>query len=121
VRLSSCWPGRTGAGAAAPADAEAGWQDLEADEAMTQEALAILRAGEAGAYEAAVAALREDTRAWWTEQLTWKASDYEKGEAPYRPTAADLRRFLETEVTAAYEETRRELEQRPLLRSQVFG
>jgi hypothetical protein len=88
---------------------------------MTEAALALLGDGTQGAYEAALAALREDTREWWEKRLTWEADDYEYDAEPYRPTGADLQGFLETEVNAWYEQRRLELSHRPLIRSQAFG
>jgi hypothetical protein len=68
-----------------------------------------------------LAALRDDTRAWWEEQLGWNADDYEEGQIPYGADAESLRRFLETEILPWYEKRRQELENRPLIRAQAFG
>src|SRR5215212_6153433 len=51
-------------------DTAGDFADLAADQAQTRAALAILEAGEDGAYERALSALREDTRAWWQQELT---------------------------------------------------
>ena len=48
-----------------PEDTASDYADLAADQAQTRRALAILEAGEDGAYKQALAALREDTREWW--------------------------------------------------------
>ena len=95
--------------------------DLEEDQAMTERALKTIRAGKPEAYGKALAALREDTRDWWQEKLTWEPGDYEEGEEPYSADATGLLRFLETEVRRWYLTHRKELENRPLIRSQAFG
>src|SRR5215475_8757812 len=43
--------------------------DLETDEAMTRRALDLLGSKRNDAYEAALAALRDDTQAWWSDTL----------------------------------------------------
>jgi hypothetical protein len=95
--------------------------DLEEDQGMTEEALRILANPAASAYSRALAALRDDTRAWWEEQLTWEVGDYEEDQTPYRADAESLRRFLDSDVLLWYENRRRELEHRPLIRAQAFG
>jgi hypothetical protein len=95
--------------------------DLEDDQAMTEEALRILASQPPSAYSHALAALRNDTRAWWEEQRGWNADDYDEGQTPYGADAESLRRFLEAEVLPWYEKRRRELEHRPLIRAQAFG
>src|ERR1700759_2415654 len=47
--------------------------DLERDQNMTKEALRLLESRSPDTYSRALAALREDTRQWWEEQLTWEA------------------------------------------------
>ena len=64
---------------------------------------------------------QEDTRDWWNEKLTWEPDDYEEGEDPYIPDASGLLRFLQSEVSPWYETRRKELANRPLIRSQAFG
>jgi hypothetical protein len=95
--------------------------DLESDQAMTEEALHLLDSPSASAYARARAALRDDTRKWWADQLTWEAKDYEEGQKPYRADVESLSRFLESEVLPWYENRRRELQIRPLVRAQAFG
>ena len=51
------------------ADTDEDIADMEADEAMTRRALELLRSKRNDAYEAALAALRDDTQAWWTDTL----------------------------------------------------
>ena len=88
---------------------------------MTEEALGLLEGKSPTAYSRALAALREDTREWWMEQLTSEPDDYVEGQAPYRADPESLKRFLESEVLSWYEKRRRELEHRPLIRGQAFG
>ena len=65
--------------------------------------------------------MREDTREWWAEQLSWEPDDYNQDQTPYRADAEDLKRFLEDEVLPWYEKRRQELQYRPLIRDQAFG
>jgi hypothetical protein len=83
--------------------------DLGDDQAMTEEALRILASPSASAYSRALAALRDDTRTWWEEQLSWNADDYEEDQTPYGPDAESLGRFLEAETLPWYEKRRQEL------------
>ncbi len=41
---------------------------------MTEHALKVLRSGKADAYDKAFSVLREDTRDWWKDKLTWERS-----------------------------------------------
>jgi hypothetical protein len=95
--------------------------DLESDQAMTEKALCLLDRPSASAYSHALAELREDTREWWEEQLSWGRDDYEEGQTPYRADTESLKRFLEDEVLPWYEKRRQELDYRPLIRDQAFG
>ena len=95
--------------------------DLEADRAMTDEAIRILAKPSSPAYSRALAALRDDTREWWDQQLGRKPGDYDKDQTPYRADADSLRRFLESEVFPWYEKRELELQCRPLIRAQAFG
>jgi hypothetical protein len=95
--------------------------DVEEDRAMTAEAVRILASLSSSAYSCALAQLRDDTQAWWREQLSWKADDYEEGQTPYRADTASLKRFLEDEVLPWYEKRELELDNRPLIRSQAHG
>jgi len=88
---------------------------------MTEEALRLLESKSPTAYSRALAALRGDTREWWEKQLTWEADNYEEEQTPYRADAESLQRFLESEILPWYENRRRELENRPLIRAQAFG
>jgi hypothetical protein len=97
------------------------YADLESDRAMTEAAITLLDNPSAETYSQALAALREDTRAWWEEQLAWRREDYEEDEKPFRATAEDLLRFLQEKILPWYDERRAELEHRPLIRAQAFG
>jgi hypothetical protein len=95
--------------------------DLESDQAMTQEALRLLGSKTSSAYSGALAALRDDTREWWEDQLTWEPDDYDEDQPPYCADATSLKRFLEGEVLPWYEKRQLELQYRPLIRAQAFG
>jgi len=95
--------------------------DLQDDQAMTEEALRILASASPSAYSRALAELRDDTQAWWREQLSSGPDDYDEDRTPYRADPESLKRFLEDEVLPWYEKRRRELAYRPLIREQAFG
>jgi hypothetical protein len=106
---------------ATAADTEDDMAEIEADEAMTRRALELIGSKRNDAYEAALAELREDTQAWWTDTL---GRDLEEMDDDEEPTTADvegLRRFLEGEVLPWFENRRKELANRPLIREQAFG
>jgi hypothetical protein len=71
--------------------------------------------------EAALAALREDTQAWWADVLARDPEEMEEGEEPVSANVEGLRRFLEGEVLPWFENRRKELANRPLIREQAFG
>src|SRR3954452_338275 len=52
------------------ADTDEDIAEMEADEAMTRQALDLLGSERNDAYEAGVAALRGDTQVWWADTLT---------------------------------------------------
>ena len=95
--------------------------DVAADEAMARHALELLNSKRNDAYEAAAAALREDTRAWWEDVLARDPDEPADGEEPAAADAESLRRFLEAEVLPWFENRRKELANRPLIREQAFG
>lgn len=101
--------------------------EIAADEAMTARALHILTRGGQGAYDRALAALHETSQAWWTDELAEKSEDddgeYEEADEreSWEPTAASLRRFLETEVSNWYARTRRRLAAYPAARRQAWA
>jgi hypothetical protein len=96
-------------------------RELEEDEATARRALDLLSPPGKNAYEEAVACLRDDTREWWLEKLTWELDDYGEGETPYTADSDNLRRFLETELRNLYGTRHKELSNRPLIREQAFG
>jgi hypothetical protein len=73
------------------------------------------------AYEAALAALREDTRGWWGDVLIDSAEESVDGEAPITADGDGLRRFFEGEVLPWFETRKKELANRPQIREQAFG
>jgi hypothetical protein len=95
--------------------------DTEQDEAITKRALDLLNSERNDAYEAALAALREDTQEWWADVLASDPDELEEDEEPATPDAEGLRRFLEEEVLPWFENRKKELANRPLIRDQAFG
>src|SRR5262249_27054466 len=80
---------------ATAADTEEELADIAEDEAMTRRALDMVGSTRNDAYEAALAALREDTQEWWAEVLARGPDELEEGEVPATTDAEGLRRFLE--------------------------
>ena len=102
------------------ADTEEDIADLD-EEAMTRHALDLLGSGRNDAYEAALAALREDTRQWWEDVLARDPDELEEDAKPYAADTAGLQRFLESEILLWFATRRKELANRPLIREQAFG
>jgi hypothetical protein len=102
-------------------DTEDDLRDVQDDASITKRALGLLGSRRNDAYEAAVAALREDTREWWRDVLTASPDELEEGDEAATADAAGLRRFLEGKVLPWFEDRKRELENRPLIRDQVIG
>ena len=94
---------------------------MEEDEAMTHRALDLLGSPRNDAYEAALAALREDTQAWWADMLARDLDELDEDEKPATADAEGLSRFLEAEVLPWFENRKKELSNRPLIREQAFG
>jgi hypothetical protein len=88
---------------------------------MTRSALDLLGSNRNDAYDSALAALREDTQAWWSDTLTREPDELEEGESPATADTEGLRRFLEGEVLPWFETQKKELANRPLIREQAFG
>ncbi len=88
---------------------------------MTRCALEILEVRGNDAYEAAQAALREDTRDWWADTLKLEADELEEDEGPVTGDLDGLRYFIEGKVLPWFEDRRRKIAQRPLLREHAFG
>jgi hypothetical protein len=106
---------------AAAADTQEDMADMAADEAMTRRALELLGSKRNDAYEAALAVLREDTQAWWADLLARDPDELGGGEEPATADVEALRRFLEGEVLPGFENRKKELANRPLIREQAFG
>ena len=106
---------------ATAADTEEDIADMTADEIMTRRALDLLGSKRNDAYEAALAALREDTQAWWADTLAGDPDELGDGEEPAIADVEGLRRFLEGEVLPWFENRKKELANRPLIREQAFG
>src|SRR6516165_10404318 len=110
------------------ADTQEDMADMAADEAMTRRALELLGskrndAYEAGlaAYEAGLAALREDIQSLWADRLARDPDKLGEDEQPATADVEGLRRFLEGEVLPWFDNRRKELANRPLIREQAFG
>ena len=101
---------------ATAADTDEDMVDMEADEAITRRALDLLGSRRNDAYEAALAVLREDTKAWWADVLARDPDDIEEGEDPATADVEGLRRFREREVMDWFENRKRDLANRPLIR-----
>ena len=90
-------------------------------EAMVRRALKLVETRGNDAYEAALAALPEETREWWEDVLTSGPEDLEEGQEAYTADPAGLRRFLEGEALPWFAQRQLELANRPLIREQAFG
>lgn len=106
---------------ATAADTEEEIADMEADEAMTRRAFDLLGSKRKNAYEAALAILREDTRAWWADMLAGERDEDDEDHEPVTANAEGLHSFLEAKVLPWFDNRRKELANRPLIREQAFG
>jgi hypothetical protein len=106
---------------ATAADTQEDMADMVADEAMTRRALELLGSKRNDAYEAALAALREDTQSWWADTLARDPDEVGEDEQPATSDVEGLQRFLEGEVLPWFENRKKELANRPLIREQAFG
>ncbi len=95
--------------------------EMEADEAMTRRVLDLLGSKRNDAYEAALAALRGDTQAWWADVLARDAKELEEDEELATADVEGLSGFLEAEVLPWFENRKNELANRPLIREQAIG
>jgi len=102
-------------------DTEQDVREMEEDEAMTHRALHLLSSPRNDAYEAALAALRDDTQAWWADMLARDLDELDEDEKPAIADAEGLRRFLEADVLPWFENRKKELANCPLIREQAFG
>jgi hypothetical protein len=103
------------------ADTDEDIAEMAADEAMTRRALDLLGSKHNDAYESALAALREDTQAWWADMLAGDPDELREDEQPATADVEGLRRFLEGEVLPWFDNRKKELANRPLIREQAFG
>jgi hypothetical protein len=102
-------------------DTEEDVREMEEDEAMTRGALNLLGSRRNDTYEVALAALREDTQTWWADMLARDPDELGDDESPATANAEGLRCFLEAEVLPWFENRKKELANRPLIREQAFG
>ena len=102
---------------ATPADTARDLRDVKRDQTMTRNAWNILAAGGPDAYARALAALQEDTRAYWQECLAERPAD---GMA-YAPTVDALRAWIDRHWKEWYEDPIAELENRDAIRDQALG
>jgi len=78
---------------ATAADTEEDIRDIQDVETLTRCALDLLGSQRNDAYEAALAVLHEDTRAWWVDMLGREPDELEESEEPATADANGLRRF----------------------------
>ncbi len=88
---------------------------------MTRRGLDMLGSKRNDAYEAALAALREDTQAWWADELARDPDELYGNQEPATADVDGLRRFLVAEVLPWLETRKKELANRPLICEQAFG
>jgi len=107
-------------------DDEADIADANSDERMTLKGIAILEKG--GTYEAALAAVRSDTRDWWDNVVGDDEQTHPDGKPqpgdryePYARNREQLLRFLKTTVLPIFETTRAQAARRPAIRLQAWG
>jgi hypothetical protein len=106
---------------ATAADTEEDMREMQEDEAMTRRALNLLGSRRNDRYEAALSALREDTREWWVHLLALEPDELDEGDEPFAADDEGLRRFLEDKVLPWFETRKKELANRPLICEQAFG
>jgi hypothetical protein len=75
------------------ADTEDAVRDMQEDEAMTRQALDLLNSRRKDPYEAATAALREDTQQWWADTLAYDPVELEETRNRSPPTPRDCVAF----------------------------
>ena len=101
--------------------------ELKNRQASAQNALEILGAGKAGAYEAALAELVESTRRSWQEQVAPEPENLDEDEdpdgdvEPYTADATGLAEYLEASVLPYCAKHLEYVENRHLIRAQVLG
>jgi hypothetical protein len=106
---------------ATAADTAEAIRETQELEVMTHRAIKLLGSESGDAYQAALAALREDVRAGWANVLARGPDELEEGEEPATANVEGLRRFLEGEVQRWRVNRNNELSVRPQIREQAFG
>jgi hypothetical protein len=106
---------------ASAAQTEEDMREMHEDEAMTRRALELLGSKRNDAYEAALAALRQDTQAWWADTLACDPEELGESKEPATADVEGLRCFLQGEVLPWFDNRKKELANRPLIREQAFG
>ena len=94
---------------------------MEEDEAMTRRALDLLGSRRNDGYEAALAALREDTRDWWADMLARDPDELDEARSPPPPTRRACGASSKARCCRGSRPGRKELANRPLIREQAFG
>jgi hypothetical protein len=101
--------------------------ELKRREASARSALEIMRAGEAGAYEAALAGLDERTRKSWEELIAPEPEDPDEeqdpdsDEEPYTADATGLAEYLRSSVLPGSAKQLWYVENRSVILAQVLG
>src|SRR5215217_7831834 len=106
---------------ATPKETDQDLRALDANEAMIDQALNILRTGKADAYAQALAIVPKATQAWWEEVLAREPDDFDLDEAPTTAETVGLLDFLEQAVLPSYIQRRTELNNQSLIRAQALG
>ncbi len=65
--------------------------------------------------------LRQDTQEWWSDRLAREPEELDEGEEPATPDRDGLRQFIEGQVLPWFENRKKALDNRPLIRAQAFG
>ncbi|OIQ74553.1 hypothetical protein GALL_437900 [mine drainage metagenome] len=100
--------------ASTSADTAKELRELRRDKALTEKAWDFLEAAKPEAYEQALTALRDDTRAYWLECLAEPGTHR-------KPTAEALRSWIDAHWREWFEDPIAELEHRDAIREQAFG
>jgi hypothetical protein len=106
---------------ATTAGTEEAIREMQEHADMTHRAIKLLGGESSDAYQAALAALREDVRAGWANELARGPDELGEGEEPATANVEGLRRFLEGEVQRWHDNRNNKLAVRPLIREQAFG
>jgi hypothetical protein len=85
-----------------PKETDQDLRALDANEAMIDQALNILRTGKADAYAQALAIVPKTTQAWWEEVLAREPDDFDLDEAPTTAETVGLLDFLEQAVLPSH-------------------